>query len=143
MNIAEIADRMLKDIDANGFNGVPTEEVYKESCWHEQYAIFVLSFDTLDFEDEGPTEYHRRGFDYGKFMKDFTKYLVNLFPGCTINYTAGCHEYEIIGPEYKGFWKEYGDRVEELESSREGVTHWFFDHTKEGRAQLVERKARL
>ena len=118
MNVAEQADKFLKTVE-NGFNGVPVVTLQRESIWHEQYAIFVLQFDT-DMDRYGKSEYHTQSFDYGAFERDFNKHMKKFFPNCKINYSEGCFEYEVCGPKCSEFFKEHSDKLEELELDRDG-----------------------
>lgn len=130
INVAETADEFLERLKREGFNDVKVFNLIKESCWHEQYAIFVIEFATWRLKHKSEE----------KLKIAFDNELTKVFPGCKKNIYPQCNEYEIIGAEYDAFWAKYRDRVEELEDTRETVLHWLFDPTKEGMAQIVDRK---
>lgn len=110
MNVAEQANKFL-DFVKDGLNGIQVIDLRKECTWHEQYAIFILQFDTYGDGDLPP--YHE--FNLHQFEQDLDKCMKSFFPDCEINYSSGCFEYEIIGPKYLTFAKKHADALEEFE----------------------------
>lgn len=132
INVAEKAAKVFDKIYKEGWNGINVMDGEKESCWHEQYAIFVLQFDTdfsswfNDAEDNKYVEPAR--FDEHRFNKEFLDYLKKEFPGCKINVSYQNKEFEIIGPQYDAFYNKYFDDLEAGEMLNNG--HWVFKKPK-------------
>ena len=105
MNVAEKANEFLAEIEKDGsFNDVDLEYVERETVWHREYAIFIISFDTFDLPY----------FDVSRFDEDFKKHMESWFSGCEIKYYPSCNEYEIIGSNYKKYWAKHAEAVEEF-----------------------------
>lgn len=133
-NVAEKASEVFDKIYKDGWNGINVMDGEKECCWHEQYAIFILQFDTdfgSWFNDAEDNEYVRPArFDNYRFSKDFLKYLHKEFPGCKINVSVNDTEFEICGPKCSEFFDKHRDTLEDIEDTRPDGGHWVFQTPK-------------
>lgn len=105
MDIAKQTLKLIKELKKTyEFNGIDIEYIELEGCWHREYSIFIISFDTYDLG-----EY----FEYWRFEKDFRDYVKTWFPDCQIKYYDGCCEIEVIGPNNKLFYEKYSGEIED------------------------------
>jgi hypothetical protein len=107
MNIAKQTLKLIKELKKTySFNGVDIEYIRPEGCWHREYSVFILTFDTYDLD---LVEY----FDHYRFAEDWKNYIKSWFPDCKINYYDSCGEIEIIGPNNEKFYNKNVDEIEE------------------------------
>jgi hypothetical protein len=125
LDVARAADDFLKNLERDKkLFGVDILKIRRECTWNEEYAIFVLQFDTNPDFNLNPrldNDYIEYGFDENKFYKDVVCHLNKIFPSCTINHNKHCHEFEIEGPRCKKYFKKHRD---ELEDFVERNTEW-------------------
>lgn len=126
VNVAKEVDNYLRTLEmVRQFNDVPFLRIERQSVWTEQYANFILQFDTLRFDllsadvDDGYTEI---SFDYDSLVDDFRSVLQSYVPGCKIDYREGCHEWEIIGPDYDRYRQKYEDQIEDWHEQHSGFS---------------------
>lgn len=115
LNVAEQAIKFLAEME-KGFNDIPVGNIECECIWHKEYAIFLLDFEfDLDIPDNPYVTV-----DYAQFHYDLQKYMQEkYFPNCQINYSSGCHEWEIIGPNQKEFHKTHEQVLEDFSWKKE------------------------
>ncbi len=117
LNVADKANLFLDLIKTTGYK-YPVRNIEKEGIWHPEYAIFILEFKTPNFNhfyNEDEDEYTQPPqFDKGRFYKNFVNYLQETFPNCKIKRYEHLDEYEIMGPNYREFYDEHLDALEEL-----------------------------
>jgi hypothetical protein len=117
MNVAKKANDIIIALNLMGFNGIKVADIEKEGIWHQEYAIFTINFrfPLTGFWDEEETQYIKpKTFDYRQFTHDFVTWLKKEFPNCNLKYYPECHEVEICGPNYKQFYEQNMDALEDL-----------------------------
>lgn len=119
INVAEQAQEFILGILRSGFGGLQPLTIVKESKWHEQYAIFILKFD-IPIMDVPDCEYCVNEFDHDGFYSDLLEHVKKSFPRCKVTFNEGTHEYEILGPRFKSFYKKHADKLEDLEMEVSG-----------------------
>ncbi len=112
IHIQNAAQQMIDEFNKHGFNGVRFEDCRMElprlddwlndgrtedefNAWIAGYACFIL----LPITDtpRGETKYNVSYFDGGSFEADLEAEMRRRFgDDVTINYSEGCHEYEVI-----------------------------------------------
>lgn len=114
IDVAVEVDKFLKTLEfVRQFNDVQILRLERQSTWTEQYANFILQFDTLNFDlASNPGPYTRVEFDYDELTDDFRSVLQAYVPKCKIEYRHGCHEFEIQGPKIKSYYKKHADAIE-------------------------------
>lgn len=127
LNVAKKANEIiLKFREDQYFNDIMILSINRESTWHQEYALFYITFYFPTYDFEPSSEYEEVTFNYDKFYDDFESYLKSEFPNCYININKRLGEYEIIGPNNSEFVKNNFEDLEDIACNHNG--YYLYDN---------------